>query len=241
LARTEEALRALLAQPAAWAGMLARPPAPDEVGRALADRGLWWLLHPPRVAIVGVPNVGKSTLANQLFAQERSIVADLPGTTRDWVGEVANVDGLAVTLVDTPGVRDTVDEIERRAIERSGRVVAGADLVLVVLDASRPAAQQRALPQAHPDAIVVLNKYDLLPSAPDASSAFLRDAGWTGAHVRTTATTGAGISDLRRAVRQRFDLTDAPIDRPRWWTHRQRDVLAALLRHPPAAHASSGS
>src|SRR6185503_2714425 len=97
----------------------------------------WWMLHPPRVAIVGEANVGKSTLANQLFAQERSITADLPGTTRDWVGEVANVDGLPVTLVDTPGVRETADEVEREAIARSGEQVAAADLILLVLDATR--------------------------------------------------------------------------------------------------------
>jgi hypothetical protein len=99
LAGTELAIKVLLAQPEAW-----KTSTPD-----LADRSLWWLLHPPRVAIVGVANVGKSTLANQLFAQARSITADFPGTTRDWVGEMANLDGLMVMLVDTPGLRETSD------------------------------------------------------------------------------------------------------------------------------------
>src|SRR5690606_12064877 len=101
-----------------------------------------------------------STLANQLFAQERSITADLPGTTRDWVGEIANLDGLAVMLIDTPGLRMTDDLVEREAIERSGQQVRAADLVVVVLDASVPAAEQLAHRQAHPNALIVVNKCD---------------------------------------------------------------------------------
>ncbi len=102
LARTELALSELLAQEDAWRRWEQLPIAQQkaEAQAVLEDRSLWWLLHPPRVAIAGAPNVGKSTLANQLFAQERSIAADIPGTTRDWVGEMANIDGLAVMLVD---------------------------------------------------------------------------------------------------------------------------------------------
>ena len=106
LARTELGVRVLLAQTGRLGGLRRGAAAGSgrDAGRELlADRSLWWLLHPPRVAIVGAANAGKSTLANQLFAQERSITADLPGTTRDWVGEVADIDGLPVMLVDTPG------------------------------------------------------------------------------------------------------------------------------------------
>jgi tRNA modification GTPase len=204
LARTEQALRLLLAQPAAWAR--GEKPDPD-------DRSLWWLLHPPRVAIVGPPNVGKSTLANQLFAQERSITADLPGTTRDWVGEMANIDGLAVMLVDTPGLRETSDAIERDAIERSGAEVRRADLVVVVLDASAPVTgQERRLLEAYPDAIVVLNKSDRSSgNAPDG--------------IRTVATTGAGVDQLRDAIRKRFGCESYDEHRARWWTREQRERL----------------
>ena len=96
LAKTEQAVRVLLAQPAAWKSI-------SDPKKILDDPSGKWLTQLPRVAIVGPANVGKSTLANQLFGQTRSITADLPGTTRDWVGEIANLDGLAVMLIDTPG------------------------------------------------------------------------------------------------------------------------------------------
>jgi tRNA modification GTPase len=185
LARTEQALRVLLAQPAAWASG-ARSSADDE--------RLWWLLHPPRVAIVGLPNVGKSTLANQLFAQERSITANLPGTTRDWVGEMANIDGLAVVLVDTPGMRETSDPIERTAIQRSGAEVQRADLVVLVLDASQPVdAEAQRLIDAYPNAIRVWNKADLAAGAPLEGLSII-------------ATRGVGIDALRSEIRKRFGL-----------------------------------
>ncbi len=83
-------------------------------GKFWRDRSLCALLNPPRVAIVGVPNSGKSTLANRFFGQDRAIVADLPGTTRDWVGEFADINGLVVMLVDTPGQRPN-RRLHRRA------------------------------------------------------------------------------------------------------------------------------
>lgn len=227
LARTELALRTLLAQPQAWADLKARArSAPDDPGllaelsRSLADRSLVHLLHPPRVAIVGAPNVGKSTLANRLFAQERSITADLPGTTRDWVGEIANVDGLAVMLVDTPGVRQTSDPLEGEAIRRSRAEVARADLVVLVLDATRPAGEaDDALLAAHPLAIRVINKAD----RPPARALNLPDA------VRTVATTGAGVETLRGEILTRFNCVDLVPDRPRVWTGRQRRVVERAL------------
>jgi small GTP-binding protein len=204
LARTEQALRVLLAQPAVWASG-GRPSAKDE--------SLWWLLHPPRVAIVGLPNVGKSTLANQLFAQERSITADLPGTTRDWVREMANIDGLAVMLVDTPGVRETSDAIERVAIARSGAEVKRADLVVLVLDASDPiSAQAQRLIDAHPSAIRVWNKSDV-------GASVVREG------ISTIATTGAGVDALRAEIRKRFGCESFDVTHPHWWTEQQRASL----------------
>ena len=240
LARTEMGVRVLLHQAGAWAEFVRRAvPGPvggaqlarsmqkaeeikSEIAAILADKGLWWLLHPPRVAIVGAPNVGKSTLANRLFARERVITADLPGTTRDWVGEIANLDGLAVMLVDTPGIRQTEDQIEAEAIARSGDQIKGADLVVVVIDATRPLeGEQAAVLEAWPDALRVINKTD-------AASPALGGALVGGLH--TVATTGQGVDELRAAIRARFGVvTGMDENSPRWWTPRQQKVLEEAL------------
>jgi small GTP-binding protein len=211
LATTELALRTLLAQQEIWKGV--GELAAEERAAIAEDEELWWLLHPPRVAIAGAANVGKSTLANQLFAQERSITADLPGTTRDWVGETANLDGLAVTLVDTPGIRQTTDAIEATAIERAGEQLRGADLVVLVLDASRPLEPgQASLLQRFPNALRVINKSDL-------------PAMWSSVQgLRVSARSGAGVEEVRYAIRKHFHVGRRPGAR-KWWTKEQRTML----------------
>jgi tRNA modification GTPase len=166
------------------------------------------MLAPPRVAIVGAPNVGKSTLANQLFAQQRSITADVPGTTRDWVGEIANIDGLPVMLLDTPGVRETSDPIEHHAIERSREVVTSADLILYVIDATAPFA-----PATAAGVLRVLNKADHgVPPGLEFDAA-------------TIATAGEGVDELRRQILNRLGCADLDPSHPRAWTKRQRNAL----------------
>ena len=222
LAKTEQGMRMLLAQPGNWRAFVESTPTREAIQRVLDDDCLLKVLTPPRVAIVGAPNVGKSTLANQLFAQQRSITADLPGTTRDWVGEIANIDGLPVMLVDTPGVRETSDAIEREAIARGGAVVREADLVVLVVDVSTDADDdQRTLQLAHPDALLVLNKQDLARTSHRAGQQ---------ESVATVATTGAGVNELRSEIRKRLRCNDLDPARPRVWTQRQRDVLTSALQ-----------
>jgi tRNA modification GTPase len=180
----------------------------------LSDRSLHWLLHPPRVAIVGTANVGKSTLANQLFARERVITADLPGTTRDWVGEIADVNGLAVMLVDTPGVRETADPLEQHAIALSRPVMDEADAVVLVLDPTQPMEpDQSALIARFPNAIVVINKSD-------RGSLTLAGA------IQTVATAGQGIDQLRLRIATQFDCGSIDLSMPRVWTERQRKEIS---------------
>lgn len=219
LATTELALRTLLAQEKAWKSVNSFDAA--QIDAMLADRSLFWLLHPPRVAIIGAPNAGKSTLANQLFAQERSITANLPGTTRDWVGEIANLDGLAVQLIDTPGIRETPDDIERQAILRSGEQIQKADLVVLVLDASSPLEpQQLPLIQRYENALRVINKID-------QSTAWDRSPICA---INTIAMIGQGIDALRVAIRRHFGCDQIDTNRPRYWTDRQRLYLDQVPR-----------
>jgi tRNA modification GTPase len=232
MAKTELTLRELLRQPQAWEAFerLDEAQRRAEAAAMLADRSLWWLLRAPRVAIAGAPNVGKSTLANQLFAEERSITADVPGTTRDWVGEIANIDGLAVMLVDTPGIRQTGDPIEAAAIGRSAEELAGADLVILVLDGSRPLEpDQAALVARFPHALRIVNKCDL-PAAWDRQQLL---------HV--VATAGEGIEMLRQALRDHFGVHQRPTG-AKWWTARQQELLlrACGAGFQPASPASAG-
>ena len=217
LATTELALRTLLAQRRAWAELERELPtiSPQRIEAIMKDDALRWLLHPPRVAIIGAANVGKSTLANQLFAQERSITADLPGTTRDWVGELANLDGLAVHLVDTPGVRQTNDPIERQAICRSEDQVQQADLVVLILDASRSIEPEQQLVERFRGAIYVINKVDAKPAWEFAAMNA----------IHTVATTGTGVDELRRRIRLYFGCEQIDVDAPRCSTQRQRALL----------------
>jgi tRNA modification GTPase len=211
LARTPQALRLLLDQPRRWETFEWTP---QSTAQVLADRTLWWMLHPPRVAIVGIPNAGKSTLANQLFGQERSITADIPGTTRDYVGDFATIDGLLVMLLDTPGQRHSDDPIELAAITLSRAPIEAADLILLVIDPTQPPAPQQELIQRYPRALHVLNKSDLV--AADAP----------GGAVATVATTGAGVDALRQRIAAHFGI-DLQSDRPAWWTEDQRLRLGA--------------
>src|SRR2546423_7489367 len=116
------------------------------------------------LAIVGRPNVGKSSLFNRLVERERAIVTATPGTTRDLVTETVAIGGIPVKLVDTAGIRRALDEAESIGIQKSMEALADADLVLVVLDASQPRSDEdeRLLAQVKErTAIVVENKADL--------------------------------------------------------------------------------
>jgi tRNA modification GTPase len=110
-----------------------------------------------KVAIVGRPNVGKSSLFNRLVSRDRAIVTDLPGTTRDTLSETIDLDGIPVLLTDTAGLRETSDAIETLGIERTQRAISDADHVVEVIDATNPSVEDNY----YLNSIRVLNKCDL--------------------------------------------------------------------------------
>ena len=124
------------------------------------------------VAIVGTTNTGKSTLLNSLLGEERAIVSDIDGTTRDTVEETLNVEGILFRFIDTAGIRKTEETIERIGIERTFQKIAQAEIVLAMLDLSRDDNQiinniediLSSINQDEQDLIFVLNKIDLVPS-----------------------------------------------------------------------------
>jgi tRNA modification GTPase len=162
------------------------------------------------LAIVGRPNVGKSSLFNRLVERERAIVTAQPGTTRDLISETVAIGGIPVELVDTAGIRKAPEgaEAESIGIKKSKEALADADLVLVVVDRSRPLAEEDEdlLVQVRDrPAIVVENKSDLAASGSrDLRSAGVGDNSPTSTrsipHISTSALTGEGIPALREAI-----------------------------------------
>lgn len=148
------------------------------------------------LAIVGRPNVGKSSLFNRLVERERAIVTATPGTTRDLVSETVAIGGIPVKLIDTAGIRRALDEAESIGIRKSMEALADADLVLVVLDSSQPTAREDAelLQQVNGrPAVLVQNKSDIAnPQFAVPSSQLFS--------VRTSAITGQGIPELRNEI-----------------------------------------
>lgn len=156
-----------------------------------------------RLALVGRPNAGKSSLLNALLGFERSIVSDTPGTTRDYLEAPLELEGVPLTAVDTAGVRETEDDVEASGVRRALELADGADLVLCLLDRSAPLeAADRALLDRLDRArtVVVASKADL-PAAWD-------EAEVGRASVAVSAVRGDGLSDLREAIRDRL-LGDA--------------------------------
>lgn len=143
------------------------------------------------LAIVGRPNVGKSSLFNRLVERERAIVTATPGTTRDLVSETVAIGGIPVRLVDTAGIRAALDEAESIGIKKSYEALADADLVLIVRDATESEhVEDSALMEkvAGRNSLQVLNKADLNPAP--AQNGLLR----------TSAATGEGIAELRAEI-----------------------------------------
>ncbi len=117
-----------------------------------------------RTAIIGRPNVGKSSLLNQLLREEKAIVTDIAGTTRDVITEFANIGGVPLELIDTAGIRETEDIVEKIGVERSQKALEEADLVLLVIDASSPLTPkdlELLELSSSTNRIVLLNKTDL--------------------------------------------------------------------------------
>lgn len=188
-----------------------------------------------RTAIVGRPNVGKSSLLNALLRAERAIVTPIPGTTRDTLEETAVVGGVPLVLVDTAGIAPTEDPVEQLGVERSRQAIAASDLVLWVVDGSLPPADQDRAIAGMLDgrtAVVVVNKMDL----PQAGGA--EDLGPGRPLVHISAKTGEGLAGLEQAVLDavlagRVQADEAPlVSRPRHVAalHRAREHVAGALR-----------
>jgi tRNA modification GTPase len=187
------------------------------------------------IAIVGKPNVGKSSLFNALAGSARAIVTDIPGTTRDLVTETVDLHGLRVTLTDSAGLRDTDDPVEREGVDRSLGAARVADLVLVITDRSRPwdaSANDMSVQIPDNKRVIVANKSDL------TAAWHRQDA------VEVSAVTGAGLDALVRRITGALDI-DLQNERADITNVRHialvRQAHDALLRARDAASVEGGS
>ncbi|QNN21410.1 hypothetical protein HED60_03690 [Planctomycetales bacterium ZRK34] len=225
-------------------GFTPHPASPLEGRGAVDPRD--HLITPPAVVLVGPANVGKSTLSNLVTGRAMSLTADLPGTTRDWVAGLAElptpIGELAVRWFDTPGLRQSDDPIEQRAIELAGRVIESADVLIAVADPASGFADSAACPR-QPD-LFVMNKADLLVPLPpgevgpagrvrassnrshvearrrhsaEAPSPQPSPGGRGSPDIHISALTGQGLEALSAAIADRLGLTsDTDADTGPW-------------------------
>jgi tRNA modification GTPase len=208
----------------------------ERTGRLLVDarRGRF-VREGLQVAVVGKPNVGKSSVFNALVGTSRAIVTEIPGTTRDLVTEVVDLEGLRVTLVDTAGLRRTTDFIEAEGVERARAAQRVSDLTLVVLDGATPldSTDVEVLAQVSDyKTLTVSNKSDL-------------DSAWTDpAFLRVSARTLEGIPELRQAIVTALDIEPLR-DTPEITNVRHialvQQAQDALMRARVAAGGDAGS
>lgn len=212
---------------------------PEEVTNALAAalRGVNKLLDSweagrllregTKVVLVGKPNVGKSSLLNALLKADRAIVTPIPGTTRDVLEETIAIEGIPIRLVDTAGVRETLDPVELEGVRRTRQSIDDADVVLVVLDGSAPLDDddRRVVEQSGTRRrVFVMNKADCAHRWSDEARTVLQSDPPQAAIVTTSARTGLGIEVLRRAIVQSL---------PRGMEAAQ-EVFVTRLRHREA-------
>ena len=164
-----------------------------------------------KTAIIGRPNAGKSSLLNAILKEERAIVTEYEGTTRDTIEEYVNINGITLKLIDTAGIRTTQNEIEKIGIEKSKKMAKEADLVIYIIDASKDLNEddEEILNIVIPKkTIIILNKLDLVPKI-DEKTEIIKNFENV---IKISALKKEGIDDLYNKITELFNLDVINID-----------------------------
>ena len=191
----------------------------EEVSRALArGRPGSVLRNGLQVVLAGRPNVGKSSLLNRLAGEDLAIVTEIPGTTRDAVRQTIQIEGVPMNIIDTAGLRDTVDTVEAIGIARTWETIGRADALLLVVDAcAGVTAADRSIVDRLPGKLKLVTVFNKIDLSGDASRAEEDQRGW---RIHVSAKTGDGIESLREVL---LKLAG--------WQSGEEDVFMARERH----------
>ena len=164
-----------------------------------------------KTAIVGKPNAGKSSLLNNILNEERAIVSDKKGTTRDTIEEFVTINGISLKLIDTAGIRNTTDEIEKIGVEKSKKIIDDAELVIAIFDGSQALENEdyeilKLI--GNKNAILLVNKMDIV----DGSLVINELQKYNKDIIKISAKTGDGVEKLYDRIYEMYKINDIELD-----------------------------
>lgn len=180
-----------------------------------------------KTAIIGKPNAGKSSLLNDILDEDRAIVTNIEGTTRDTIEEFVNINGIPLNLIDTAGIRNTTNEVEQIGVKKSKKIAQDADLIIAIFDATKDLSKEdMEILDIIKDKkiIIVLNKIDL-PCKIDENNEYLKSI--TNNIVKISALNNIGIEEIYNKITKMFNLNEINLD---------NEIVITNLRHKNLIH-----
>ena len=185
-----------------------------------------------KTAIIGKPNAGKSSLLNSILNEDRAIVTEIEGTTRDTIEEFVNISGIPLKLIDTAGIREAKDEVERIGIEKSREIAENADLVIAIFDSTKEfSSEDREILEIakNKKTIIILNKIDLETKVDENSTEL---AQFSGNIIKMSALTKEGLEDLYKKIEEMFNFNEINVDNEILITNlRQKNLITKAIEN----------
>ena len=180
-----------------------------------------------KTAIIGKPNAGKSSLLNRILKEDRAIVTEFEGTTRDTIEEFVNINGIPLKLIDTAGIRNAEDEVEKIGIHKSKEIAKNADLIIAIFDASKPLSKEdKEILEIikGKKVIILLNKIDLQQELHKEDKEFKEV---TDSIIEISALNNIGIDDVYAEITKLFEINEINLD---------NDLVITNIRHKNLIH-----